>query len=323
LEEVAIMKSVPNWIFYIHEFSRIFPLCLSIFLTPETYFWVYLKSADAWGPPVCGSVASRCPLIGCPRRHFLVITRVGIKRPLHRHPLSECHGCCPRVSASSPPSRLPASAATTHTFLHFPCRCLSLTEPQHRRPCRRGSAPPPSLLIRIAAPPLDPPCRPHLTSLSPCAASRGLASSSSAAIAVPPPPSPATGELVAVAARRLPDRSLMRLLAVFLSAWGCSHRSMVVPCRSRASSLPVQPPAQSPSPERMPVPRRRAWTPHDSWAACSVNPVWPWARHRCASRAARSGANGPLAKSAHVAFDPFSIFRIDSKPCKFQKLVQN
>jgi hypothetical protein len=32
LESVAIMKSVPNWILYSHDFSQIFTCCLAIFL---------------------------------------------------------------------------------------------------------------------------------------------------------------------------------------------------------------------------------------------------------------------------------------------------
>jgi hypothetical protein len=36
LGEVSMIKSVPNWIYYSHEFSRIFPNCLSIFLGQNT-----------------------------------------------------------------------------------------------------------------------------------------------------------------------------------------------------------------------------------------------------------------------------------------------
>jgi hypothetical protein len=38
LEEVAILKSVPNWISYLHQFSQIFPHLVSIFLVRQEIF---------------------------------------------------------------------------------------------------------------------------------------------------------------------------------------------------------------------------------------------------------------------------------------------
>jgi hypothetical protein len=41
LEEVAIMKSVPNFIIYLHKYSQNFSPFLSIFLMLEISFGVY------------------------------------------------------------------------------------------------------------------------------------------------------------------------------------------------------------------------------------------------------------------------------------------
>jgi hypothetical protein len=65
-----MMKSVPNWIYYSHEFSQIFPKCLSIFLGWNTEFGIiYLeKFTNEWDPPVSRSVAGRRAPIGWPGR---------------------------------------------------------------------------------------------------------------------------------------------------------------------------------------------------------------------------------------------------------------
>jgi hypothetical protein len=65
-----MMKSVPNWIYYSHEISRIFPNCLSIFLGRNTEFrFIYLeKFIDEWDPTVSRSVTGRRTLIGWPGR---------------------------------------------------------------------------------------------------------------------------------------------------------------------------------------------------------------------------------------------------------------
>jgi hypothetical protein len=43
LREVSMMKSVPNWIYYSHEFSRIFFSKLFIYISWAEYgIWVYL-----------------------------------------------------------------------------------------------------------------------------------------------------------------------------------------------------------------------------------------------------------------------------------------
>jgi hypothetical protein len=71
LREVSMMKSVPNWIYYSHEFSRIFfPNCLSIFLGRNMEFgFIYLeKFTDEWDPPVSRSVAGCHAPIGWPGR---------------------------------------------------------------------------------------------------------------------------------------------------------------------------------------------------------------------------------------------------------------
>jgi hypothetical protein len=43
LEEVSILKSVPNLIIYLHKYSRIFSPILSIFLVMEIGLEVYFK----------------------------------------------------------------------------------------------------------------------------------------------------------------------------------------------------------------------------------------------------------------------------------------
>jgi hypothetical protein len=67
---VSMMKSVPNWIFYSHEFSRIFLNCLSIFLGWNMEFgFIYLeKFTDEWDPLVSRSITERRALIGWPGR---------------------------------------------------------------------------------------------------------------------------------------------------------------------------------------------------------------------------------------------------------------
>jgi hypothetical protein len=73
LEEDVIRKSVPNLIYYLHEFSGSFPHLLSIFLTWKMDFRFILNqiSADVWDLPVIGSIAT-CPvLIGCRGRRSL------------------------------------------------------------------------------------------------------------------------------------------------------------------------------------------------------------------------------------------------------------
>jgi hypothetical protein len=69
LGEVSIIKSLPNWIFYLHKFSQIFIPFLSIFLAHETDFGVSFKffSADVWAPDVSGNVGRRWHPIGYPR----------------------------------------------------------------------------------------------------------------------------------------------------------------------------------------------------------------------------------------------------------------
>jgi hypothetical protein len=67
LEEDVIRKNVPNWISYLHELSWSFSHFLSIFLTWKMDFGFILNriSADVWGPPVIGSIAT-CPVLtGC------------------------------------------------------------------------------------------------------------------------------------------------------------------------------------------------------------------------------------------------------------------
>jgi hypothetical protein len=67
LEEVSIIKSVPNLIFYFHEFSWIFSqflaICFELF-SFESDFLIQ-KNADVWGPMVSGTVATRRALVGC------------------------------------------------------------------------------------------------------------------------------------------------------------------------------------------------------------------------------------------------------------------
>jgi hypothetical protein len=60
------MKSVPNWIFYLHKFFCIFIPFLSIFLALETGFGVSFKffSANVWGLDVSGYVGRRWHPIG-------------------------------------------------------------------------------------------------------------------------------------------------------------------------------------------------------------------------------------------------------------------
>jgi hypothetical protein len=68
LEEDVISKSVPNWIYYLHKFFWSFPHLLSIFLMWKMDFRFILNriSANVWGPPVTGSIAT-CPVLtGCP-----------------------------------------------------------------------------------------------------------------------------------------------------------------------------------------------------------------------------------------------------------------
>jgi hypothetical protein len=66
LEEVAIMKSVPNWISYSHEFFQIFPYCLAIFPVLESEFRIYLKSNfhRRMGPTCHPQDRQRCVLLG-------------------------------------------------------------------------------------------------------------------------------------------------------------------------------------------------------------------------------------------------------------------
>jgi hypothetical protein len=70
LGEMSMMKIVPNWIYYSHEISWIFPNCLSIFLGRNTEFrFIYLeKFGDEWDRTVSRSVAGRRAPIGWPGR---------------------------------------------------------------------------------------------------------------------------------------------------------------------------------------------------------------------------------------------------------------
>jgi hypothetical protein len=87
LGEVSMMKFVPNLVCYYHEFSRIIPNCLSIFLGWNTEFgFIYLeKFTDEWDPPVSRSVTGRRAPIGWPGRCH---ARAGI-RPVQPAPMSE------------------------------------------------------------------------------------------------------------------------------------------------------------------------------------------------------------------------------------------
>jgi hypothetical protein len=48
LEEVAIKKSVPNWIFCLHKILQIFLPCLAVFSSGITQFWVLFRSWSVW-----------------------------------------------------------------------------------------------------------------------------------------------------------------------------------------------------------------------------------------------------------------------------------
>jgi hypothetical protein len=54
LEEVAIIKSVSNRIYYLHEFFRIFYHFISIFIARKTVFRFIFESGKSamWGPRV-------------------------------------------------------------------------------------------------------------------------------------------------------------------------------------------------------------------------------------------------------------------------------
>jgi hypothetical protein len=56
LEEVSMIKSVPNLISYPQEFSQVFPHLVTIFLVRKAIFENFrnMESTDRWGPPISG-----------------------------------------------------------------------------------------------------------------------------------------------------------------------------------------------------------------------------------------------------------------------------
>jgi hypothetical protein len=125
------MKSVSNWIFYIHKFSRILNTFLFIFLTLETGFGVSFKffSTDVWGLDVCGMSAT----IGIPlatQGGACRSDRVGYKSP--SVPTASVRSRCYPTLVSRHAPLLSPVPATPHHLLPI-CVGAHREEPPYHR----------------------------------------------------------------------------------------------------------------------------------------------------------------------------------------------
>jgi hypothetical protein len=80
------MKTVPNWIYYSHDFFWIFLNCLSIFLGRNTKFGFILILEKHWHMgPSCQRLSRHAPCADWLPGVALSVTRVGIIGPLRQH----------------------------------------------------------------------------------------------------------------------------------------------------------------------------------------------------------------------------------------------
>jgi hypothetical protein len=119
LEEMSMMKSVPDLISHLQEFCQMFPHYVSIFLV-QKYIFENGKRADVWDPPVSHSVAGCHAVIGWPGWWCTRLPTASVQsRPLPR--------LRPHVGTPHTAAACPRRAAERRRFL--PALTSLLTPP--------------------------------------------------------------------------------------------------------------------------------------------------------------------------------------------------
>jgi hypothetical protein len=152
LEEVAITKSVSNWISYLRNFFRFFPHCLAIFLVWKTNFGFissYRHSVryktrtdnDCLQAIVASPTASRCTMSSSPHRRSLLRSRAYRRQPSWStivFPIAKLPSST--VYSSTSESLLcvvstPIAGYLTHLIFHEQDSPEPLTSPESASPC--------------------------------------------------------------------------------------------------------------------------------------------------------------------------------------------